>query len=276
MSLIGAFTGGFASFFSIWIFCLMQVVPFFVALMVASALLENSANSIKKPLVVGGLALFGFMLVFVATGMSGTAISKAVFVYSGTLNQIGGVVIGLVGLFVLGLLTVRESSFPAFEVVKVVSVFLFGSALGMAYKPCVTPTLTKIYNINAALGNVALGAELLLFYALGVSVAILLVGLLLSWLAMNIKSEAARAGVRKVLGAIILIIAGLILMDKMTLYKSFLVERFVTVPMEGHDHSGMDNSQDKQNSGERDHSGMDHSQDKQDAGEHDHMEKQEK
>jgi len=224
MSFIGAFIGGFSSFFSIWVFCLMQVVPFFVALIIASALLESSG--VKRSIATGSLALLGFILVFMATGMSGTAISKAVFVHSEMLNQIGGVIIGLVGLFFVGLLTVREASLPAFGIIKAASVFLFGAALGLAYKPCVTPTLTKIYNINATPDNTIIGGTLLFFYSLGIAVAILLVGILFSWLAVNVKSQMAKSGIRKMMGAIILIVSALILMDKMTLYKSFLVERF--------------------------------------------------
>ncbi len=251
----------------------MQVVPFFVALMVASSLLENSAGQVsctgcagvKKAVATGSVALLGFILVFMATGMSGTSISHAVFTHSGMLNQIGGVVIGLVGLFFVGLLTVREGAFPALGIVKVVSVFLFGAALGLAYKPCVTPTLTKIYNINTAPDNALLGGELLFFYALGISVAILFAGAFLSRLAVMIKPKVARSGIRKLLGVIILIVAGLILTDKMTLYKSFLVERFVTIPME-HGNMAHDGAPDHSKHKMPDNSG-------QSAGEHKHMEK---
>ncbi|VAX21384.1 hypothetical protein MNBD_NITROSPINAE01-1500 [hydrothermal vent metagenome] len=274
MSFIGAFIGGFASFFSIWVFCLMQVVPFFVALMVASSLSQNSVGQVsctgcagvKKAVATGCVALLGFILVFMATGMSGTSISHAVFTYSGMLNQIGGVVIGLVGLFFVGLLTVKEAYSPAFGVAKVVSVFLFGAALGLAYKPCVTPTLTKIYNINTAPGNVVTGGGLLFFYALGISVAILLAGALLSRIAVMIKPELARLGIKKLLGVVILVVAGLILTDKMTLYKSFLVERFVTIPMEGHGNMAHDGATDKSGHKMPSHSG-------QGADEHMHMEK---
>lgn len=265
MTAFGAFFGGFHSFFSIWVFCLMQIVPFIIAFIVASTVRENGPAPDKtdwQPLTISAVSVLGgFIAVFTAIGMVTTPTSKLLFRYMDLLNQFGGVIIGLIGLYFIGLLTLEKLPEMKMKALLVGFGALMGASLAVAYKPCVTPTLTVIYNINTSPDNVMWGGILLVLYTLGISTSILLVGVPLAVFASKAKPANVRLIVKRGCGALLLVVALLMLTDKMTVYKSFLVEGFVPPAADGSGHSHHDAHPAPQEAPAE----MDHSQ-------HDHME----
>lgn len=253
VSVISAFVGGFLNFYSIWIFCLMQIAPFLLAFLIGASIKEGGLDvgKVEWPeIITTGAAMFlGFMTVFVFIGMK-TMISRAIFNNMQLLNIFGGVFLGLAGCYLAGLLTLNIA--PArMKVVLRASGYLVGASLALAYKPCVTPTLTAIFNFNTIPENMLFGAVLLVCYSLGISTAIMLVGLALTKVVSMIRSDAALMWVKKACGALIIVVAILIITDKMTLYKSFLVERFVPSDEgegghEGHDQEPHRHEEDEQ------------------------------
>lgn len=246
MTAFGAFFGGFHSFFSIWFFCLMQIVPFIIAFIVASTISEGVPAPEKtdwQSLTISAASvLVGFIVSFTAIGMVTTSTSKLLFRYMDLFNQFGGVVIGLVALYFIGLLTL--GALPERRVKLLITGFglAIGAALAVAYKPCVTPTLTVIYNINTSPDNVTWGGVLLVLYTLGISAAILLVGVPLAVFASKAKSANIRLSLKRGCGALLLVVALLMLTDKMTIYKSMLVGGFVPAAGDGsghHHHEGL-------------------------------------
>ena len=238
MSPLGVYIGGVHAFFSIWVFCLMQVIPFFVAYCVGSALLESGdgASQARWRVFAVNLALAsaGFIMVFTAMGMVSTSVSKLMFKNLTLANQFGGVAIGLVALYVGGALVLDKKSAVAGAVAKGGGVAL-GAALALAYKPCVTPTLTYIYGVTQIEETSAWGGALLVAYTLGEFTAIGALAAGLMWLTLKAGGLSFRKGVRIACAAVMLTVAAMILTDKMTIYKSYLVGGFVHEP--GHDHS---------------------------------------
>jgi cytochrome c-type biogenesis protein len=105
--------------------------------------------------------------------------------------------------------------------------FLFGVAVALAYRPCVTPSLTEIYRIASSPARVNEGAVLLTAYSLGIATVITAVGIGVSWAFTKAKSHRMEGAAKKLCGAFLLVIAVLVLTGNMTTYKSFLVGRFV-------------------------------------------------
>ncbi|MBF0169560.1 MAG: hypothetical protein HQK87_00480, partial [Nitrospinae bacterium] len=73
-----AFFGAVGNYFSVWIFCLMQIIPFFLALIVGFALGadgKGAAGAAKQGIFVALLSLLGFILIFVAMGVSGAPVA---------------------------------------------------------------------------------------------------------------------------------------------------------------------------------------------------------
>jgi len=209
----------------------MQVIPFLLAFLVGASLSENTAESDGIPwrgIAQNAATSFaGFTIVFSSIGMVTTGISKILFRYNELLNQFGGVIIGLIGLSLLGWLTIKQSSKLSASGMRLGFGLLLGASLGIAYKPCVTPTLTVIFSMNTSPDNVPWAGFLLALYALGISTATLLFGIPLAAYATRLKSAKARDAVKKGCGILLVIVAVLMLTDKMTAYKSLLVEGFV-------------------------------------------------
>lgn len=239
MSVFEAFFGGLGAFFSIWIFCLFQIIPFFLVYVMAAALMAGPEGTARDMAVEAaktiGLILAGFSVIFVSMGMPTTAVSGALFSNLKLANQFGGVVVALLGLYFIGVLTV-EKSWPWFRPLKAAFGVLFGASLALAYKPCVTPTLTKIYAISGSAESAGKGGVLLFFYTLGAFAAMSMVAAVLVLGVTRVRGAAARSGVVKGCGALLLVFSFLILSGNMTAYKSFLVGRFVPQTA-GHDHS---------------------------------------
>jgi cytochrome c-type biogenesis protein len=230
MSVFYAYYSGVAAFFSIWLFCLLQIIPFFLALIVGMALSDKETGGSRpvfKAFAVALVSFAGFIFIFTSMGLVSTALSKVIFNSLSLGNQIGGVVTGVIGLYLLGLLSFDGERSPVMTAVRHVSVFLFGSAVALAYKPCVTPALTQIYKIASSPASAGEGAVLLMAYSLGVATVISAGGLLISWAVAKVGSLWLETSVKRLCGVVLLVIAGLILTGNMTVYKSFLVGRFV-------------------------------------------------
>lgn len=241
MSIIHAYLGGIHSFFSIWIFCLLQVIPFFFAFVIGIGIKEKAASPsselVKRILTVGVVPFIGFIVFFTLMGMTTTSLSKAIFRHMSLFNQLGGVVIGLISFYFIGLLTFNEKSANLFTTIKLLSGFLFGAALAFAYKPCVTPTLTQIYMANNSLETAAFGGVLLISYALGASTVIFGFAFALALFAVRLTSFSLRSAILKTCGAVLLIVSTLILSDKMSVYKSYLVGGLVDSSVAEHQHN---------------------------------------
>ncbi len=247
MNLLEAYLAGISGFFSAWIFCLLQIIPFFLAFIVADSLAAKDGDGSKpkelsvKRVSATLLSLAGYLVVFTLLGMTTTGISKLIFSYLDIATQFGGVVLGLVGLYFVGLLTFYESSAFFKMLLKPLFAVLFGVSLALAYKPCVTPALTIILNLNNHPETAAMGGLFLAGYALGTVTVIFLAGVGLSFLAKKLLPSGGSLLLKKFCGIIIVGVSVLVLSGNMTSYKSFLVGRFVPhVSMEDMEHKGMD------------------------------------
>ena len=246
MTIFDAFAGGVHSMFSVWLSCLLQIVPFFIAFAVGASLLGEPEAPFKNRLPTLFLAIIlpflGFVMVFASLGMTTTAMSKTIFKALGPANDFGGVTIALVALYFIGLINLNKVGATAFAI-KACAALFFGMALAFAYKPCVTPTLTKIYSVSSVAQTSTAGGVLLSFYSLGFFVVIATYATALSWAAS--KAPGFTSIIKKGCAALLLVISFLILSGNMTHYKSFLVGGFVTHDMSDHSGGATDNKEKK-------------------------------
>jgi cytochrome c-type biogenesis protein len=174
-------------------------------------------------------------------GMTTTNVSRIIFRYLNIANQFGGVFIGLAGFYLIGLLTFTKSSKAFARRLRLGTGFFLGVSLALAYKPCVTPTLTVITNLCNAVETANIGALMLGSYTLGTTLVILVSGVLLATLINQLPSAAGKTFVKRFCGVVLLTASFLIISGRMTDYKSFLVGRFVpqvmdhSMPMESHE-----------------------------------------
>ncbi len=182
-----AFAAGVASFLSP---CVLPVVPGYVGFVTGLTLddlrAERAASARRQAALHAGLFILGFSLLFVALGASATALAGAVRRALPLIQQVGGAVIVLFGLYLLGVLRipvllqerrVQLASKPAGLAGSVVA----GVAFGAGWTPCVGPVLASILLYAGMSGTVLHGAALLGAYALGLGVPFFVAAVSLGW-----------------------------------------------------------------------------------------------
>src|SRR3990170_8572406 len=229
LNLLSSYTGGVHSLFSIWFFCLLQISPFFLAFLLGIASMDTHNGGwnqgIRKVSLAWVLALAGFSGIFTIIGASAASPAIILYRYLSLLNQLGGVLILLMGLFFLGVFTLpaNPAKSPLWTALSGIAHLLFGMALAFAYRPCVTPTLSEIFNYTKDPQKVSEGTGFLIAYSAGVSTSLLSVGTLLSSLVLLSKNTGVRKGIRILSGVLLIMMGVMILTDWMVAYKSLLV-----------------------------------------------------
>lgn len=241
LNLFSSYTGGFSSLFSIWFFCLLQISPFFLAFLLGTSSMnplneKGLGQGIKKTILAGVLALTGFSIIFTIIGASATSSAIILYRHLSLLNQLGGIFILLIGLFFLGIFTLpwNQANSYLWPALYSIGAIFFGMALAFAYKPCVTPTLSEIFNYTKDPRTVNEGAFFLVSYSAGVSTSLLSVGVPISSLVLFLNNPLIKRGIR-ILSGFLLISMGIMILkvyiwpgtDWMVAYKSILVGGFV-------------------------------------------------
>ncbi len=222
---LNAFFGGFSSFFSAWQLCLMQITPFYLAFAVGFHLVQGDER-VKKRIFSIFLThagfLIGFSFLFGSLGVSGIGFSRYIKYNIATFRLVAAVAIGLVALFIF-LAGLRKKGITV-GVFGLPLGLLFGLALALAYAPCITPTMSDIMNFAGQSGNAMRGFVLLSVYGVGISSALILAGLALSFVfARSFKSNFSRHLVVTATAALLLGMTALLVTGWMSTYKSFLV-----------------------------------------------------
>lgn len=216
-SLFAALGAGFITFLSP---CVLPLIPGYIAFMTGMTTAELTAEDRKVSAILVPSLLFvlGFSIVFVALGASASVVGSFLSQYSSVLEKVAGVIIMLLGFFMLGIIKVPWLYGEArFEMQKAkrfgsFAALLMGMAFAFGWSPCVGPVLGSILMVAANSAEVGRGALLLAIYSLGLGVPFVLVALLLgrvkpvlNWLnrhALIINRVAG--GILMVLGLLIL------------------------------------------------------------------------
>jgi len=187
VSLAVAFAAGLASFLSP---CVLPVVPGYVSFVTGVTLDDfrssRRASARRQAAEHAALFILGFSLLFVALGASATALGALVRRSLPLIQQLGGAVIVLFGLYLLGLLKVplllqerrvQLAAKPAGRVGSVVA----GIAFGAGWTPCIGPVLASILLYAGMSATVLHGAALLAAYALGLGVPFFIAAVAFNW-----------------------------------------------------------------------------------------------
>lgn len=202
-----AFLAGILMFFAP---CTLPTVPGFLGFI--------SRSSKKHSLRNAFLYVSGFMLVFILLGgvfgIGGSALRQ----YRLILQRIGGLFIIFFGLMTTGFLRHPifqwTFNFPLSKRLKPgqpLSSFLFGTAYGLGWTPCIGPVLGSILFLASSLENTFQGMLLLAIFSLGLAIPYLLVAS--GFTSIIKKAKQFRFIFRgiEIVGGLIMIIIGLFL-----------------------------------------------------------------
>lgn len=153
--------------------CTLPLVPAYLGYM------SGVAASRGRTVLAGALFVAGFSFVFTVLGAAATQLGAAIGANRGWLDRVAGLVIILLGLFLLGWvrlpLLMREGR-PLLSRVRPgpAGAAFLGVAFAFGWTPCIGPVLGAILLLAEGQGTVPAGAALLLLYSLGLGVPFLL------------------------------------------------------------------------------------------------------
>ncbi len=180
-----ALFGGFASFFSVWQFCLLQISPFFLVYAVGLSLITEKDGSFSPgPWLLLPMAAYalGFSTLYAVLSVRGLDVGRLAISYVGSMRIGAGILILIVcAHFALAALGWRRLRVPMI-VEGVLLPLLLGLSFAAVYSPCITPTYARILQLAAMRETATEGGLLALVYGLGTSLAFALVGLVLIFL----------------------------------------------------------------------------------------------
>jgi cytochrome c-type biogenesis protein len=105
--------------------------------------------------------------------------------------------------------------------------FLLGISFATIYMPCITPTLAIILTYTGNASTVEEGTLLLVFYSIGLSTALFIVGMLFAAILTYVKWISNNKKIFIIAFGVLLIIMGIMAYtDLMIYYKGFILRRF--------------------------------------------------
>lgn len=226
-----AFIAGLVSFVSP---CVLPLLPGYLSFISGASvqdIQEGETAQAKRIFLSSLLFVLGFALIFSLLGSAFGMVGALLKDYKLLTQQVSGIVIILMGLFVSGVLNIpalyREVRFlPDSRRLGVVGAFPLGMAFAVGWTPCIGPILAAVYSL--ALSQPGKGASLLLIYSLGLGIPFVVSGLLFSRLtgALNwFKQHGAL--IHRVSGGLLVVIGILLFTGQWTTLMSPIQRLFV-------------------------------------------------
>ena len=220
ITLLSAFVGGLLSFLAP---CVLPLIPGYLSFMtgLSSAELRDKDAGVGRIMVPALLFTAGFSSVFIligaAAGLASRTLGPLMSRYDQVLQYAAGVVVVLIGVFMLGVIKVPWLYGEArFEMGKARrfgrgAAFMMGLAFGFGWTPCVGPILTVILGLAAQTGDTLRAAVLLAAYSAGLALPFLLTALFFGKMTSTLRWFTKHSIAINRTAGVILIIMGILI-----------------------------------------------------------------
>ena len=194
--------------------CVLPLVPGYLAY-VAGLNGVDDKPSVRRSVSGAVLFVLGFTAVFVALGVAFGTVGSALREHQLGLERILGVVVLVFGLAFLGWLPLlqRQARMHARPAAGLVGAPLLGLTFGLAWTPCLTPTLLAVVTLASQQGTAGRGAFLSFVYCLGLGVPFVLVAFGLSWVSGALTFLRRYIGAISRAGGALLVLFGVLLVS---------------------------------------------------------------
>lgn len=236
IGILTAFAGGIISFLSP---CVLPLAPPYLAYLGGTTIDRVSGEAAvvdprvsRQVFLAACFFVLGLGTVFVALGMTASAIGQLLLANKVLFGRIAGGVIVLLGLHFLNVVRIpflnREARFsgPA-KAGTFGTSYLIGVAFAFGWTPCIGPILGAILMLAAQQETVQSGALLLAVYAMGLGVPFLVaaafIGPFLRW-ARRFRRHLGT--VEKVMGLLLVTVGVLMITDQFEQIAYWLLETF--------------------------------------------------
>lgn len=224
-----AFVAGLIAFFAP---CVLPLLPAYIGYFAGVGV--NDEHIKEKRWQIFRQSLFfvaGFLVVFVILGLSATWLGGIFASNREIIQRIGGVVMVLLGLYLLELFKLpslyRELKFDVhkqFGKNKSLNASLLGLTFGFAWTPCIGPVLAVILFWASQTETAVRGMLMLLVFGLGIAVPFLIIGLFIDKLLPLLrKSGRVQVWIHRIAGILVLIFGVLLLIDQFDAIHAFFV-----------------------------------------------------
>jgi len=225
--ILAAFLGGLVSFFSP---CTLPLVPGYLSVVTGGAVTE--ASNRLKALWLSVCFVLGFSLVFVALGASASLLGQWLMAYRQEANLVAGVLIVLMGLFMLGWWSIPALQRDwrlghTLEGGRPTAAFVLGVAFAIGWTPCIGPILGAILALSSTHANAETGMLYLAVYSLGLALPFLGTALFIEHFRERMRgfSRWSRP-LRAVAGLVLVIMGVMVITGQMTRFASWMLSTF--------------------------------------------------
>lgn len=232
MGLLESFGQGFASFYSIWQVCILQISPFFLAYVTGLYFAGLGEQSERGFSGLGGRVFLpaltfapGFAVPYALLSLNSLPVGRILSYNLGILGFVAGLYILLVSLVLLisGRATFADGFLKRPAILAVMSLLL-GVSFALIYSPCITPTLSEILSMTSRSETAVRGGFLALFYSLGICLGLTVTGgVLVAVLRRNGFVVRNARALKNVCGLVLAILGGLNVTGLMIYYKAFFL-----------------------------------------------------
>jgi cytochrome c-type biogenesis protein len=182
VGVLTALAAGIVSFLSP---CVLPLVPGYLSAVTGIAAADLERADWRRVLVPSLLFVSSFSAIFILLGLGATAIGSALQEHQLVLEKVAAVLIISMGVFFIAALFIPQFN-REWHVETLLAragtggPLVAGAAFGLAWTPCIGPTLAAILGAAALSGSAAHGAFLLAVYSAGLAIPFLLTSLAFS------------------------------------------------------------------------------------------------
>ena len=212
LSLLLVFVEGLVSFLSP---CVLPIIPVYMGYLAGNS--SEKRNSNKKVFLFTISFIFGILTAIFLMNASINLLQGFLKEHMTLFVRIGGIIIVLLGIYQLGFIKINflqrtfRFSLKTGNKMNAMMSFVMGFTFSFAWTPCIGPALSSILILAASSGDFWYSNFLMIIYALGFTLPFLILGLFtnkaLNWL--NSHRNIVKYTTK--IGAIILIIFGLMM-----------------------------------------------------------------
>ncbi len=207
-----AFGAGFISFLTP---CVLPIIPGYISYITGKNLKEIEQD---KTIVLSKTILFslGFSSVFIALGVTASAVGNILLFLSNELRIVAGIIIIIFSLQMLGVLNFQFLNKEKRIDTKgykdnYIFPFVVGSAFAFGWTPCIGPVLGSILALSATEASISKGIFLLTFYSLGLAIPFVLSGYYMNSFLISKKGFGKYFNRITNFGGVILLLTGLLI-----------------------------------------------------------------
>ncbi len=214
-----AFLAGVLSFLSP---CVLPLLPSYVSFITGLSFKELTVGVDKKRIryltIINSIFFIcGFSFVFIALGISSSAIGIFLFEYLDLIRIIGGIIVIIFGLFIAGFLKIdfllKDKKFHlSGKPTGYIGIFIIGMAFAAGWSPCIGPILGTILLYASSKGSTIYGLKLLSVYSLGLAIPFLLSALAINTFLAYSPKISKYIRLIMIISGLLLIVFGILLL----------------------------------------------------------------